>query len=812
MKISPGDLDAVAGKIVALIDLGKIADALGVISSNKDLEDRFSFEHAYCLYREGRLDESLIRLAKVPEEKRADRLRLEGQLRFRLEEYEKCIEVYSELFKSHEESSLEARTNVIAAYIAANRSNEVASVLDAMRITPNEGLELAFNVSCALLDEGLYDEAREQLLAAHRIGEEVLFDEGLDDEEVAAELAAVDAQMAYLDAVEGKIKEAAESLKSVLDLESPDEQANISAAANLCLTQVAFYPADRKGAQEKLHTLEPFLERSGGFLRIKPSLERRLGSTSSQAVLGVYACTCLSAHKNEHAREAVRSLDKLYPGTALGAMMHAAILARDGKIKEALAALETGSSRIKGSKYEFPSVAMGSQLAVHLNDYDKASQLLASLPSEFAKKPAIIATSANLMELKGDASGARNIALNVLNSLAGNESKKWALNKLSALDLSSGKITSAVDHLVEYTKVDAAAWNEPRILHLLPRCIATCDPERCLEVLSNLEPGHTSLDASKVDALEAQGGAALSSKSPMQDKQGTLDFQLAENKKIERKRKRKPRYPKGFDPVNPGPPPDPERWLPKWQRAENKKLRKKRKEKVRDSLNRFACTSRKTKSLSNNSVHLIESYVFHRKLSEEAKEQEKWMRPSTVPSPQNLKQRLRAILLLPPPNRTRRRRRRERDKAKEHYISKPHCKNLSIKNTPNTIILVNHEPQLGGAFAGGTEYPAPPGCVPGICPPCWLRPFRGTIPGAFSAGWGGGGTFTTPSIASTPTGLDGRKLFAISIFKRTGSWGSCAITPPNESIACRICSMLSLNCTSNCVFSCTLKEAIFVRN
>eukprot|EP00890_Picochlorum_soloecismus_P006406 jgi/Picsp_1/6767/NSC_04107-R2_signal recognition particle subunit srp72 len=249
LKISPGDLDAIASKVFALIDLGKIADAIDVISSNKDLEDRFSFEHAYCLYREGRLEESLIHLAKVPEERRADRLRLEGQLRFRLEEYEKCIEVYSELFKSYEESSIEAKTNVIAAYIAANRSNEVASVLDAMRITPNEGLELAFNVSCALLDQGMYEEARDQLLAAHRIGEEVLFDEGLDDDEVAAELAAVDAQMAYLDAAQGKITEAAESLKAVLDLESPDEQANISAAANLCLTQVSFYPADRKGAQ-----------------------------------------------------------------------------------------------------------------------------------------------------------------------------------------------------------------------------------------------------------------------------------------------------------------------------------------------------------------------------------------------------------------------------------------------------------------------------------------------------------------------------------------------------------------------------------
>ena len=47
-----------------------------------------------------------------------------------------------------------------------------------------------------------------------------------------------------------------------------------------------------------------------------------------------------------------------------------------------------------------------------------------------------------------------------------------------------------------------------------------------------------------------------------------------------RKRKRRSRLPKGFDPENPGPPPDPERWLPKWQRSEFKRKRRSRKDKV----------------------------------------------------------------------------------------------------------------------------------------------------------------------------------------------------------------------------------------
>ncbi len=54
----------------------------------------------------------------------------------------------------------------------------------------------------------------------------------------------------------------------------------------------------------------------------------------------------------------------------------------------------------------------------------------------------------------------------------------------------------------------------------------------------------------------------------------------AEGSKDKKRRKRKKRLPAGFDPANPGPLPDPERWLPKWQRSDFKKKRNRRKDKV----------------------------------------------------------------------------------------------------------------------------------------------------------------------------------------------------------------------------------------
>jgi len=67
-----------------------------------------------------------------------------------------------------------------------------------------------------------------------------------------------------------------------------------------------------------------------------------------------------------------------------------------------------------------------------------------------------------------------------------------------------------------------------------------------------------------------------------------------------KKRKRKPKYPKGFDPANPGPPPDPERWLPKRERSSYRPKRKdKRAAQVRGSqgaVAKEAASSSDTKS------------------------------------------------------------------------------------------------------------------------------------------------------------------------------------------------------------------------
>jgi len=576
LKIVPDDFDAVACKVATLVDLRRTKEALDLIDTKVEYrDDRFSFEYAYCLYREGRREEALGHLSKVPEHKSLDRKRLEGQLRYRLEEYDACIKVYTELFKApYNEDSVEAKANLIAAYVAGGRSGEIPSVLKSLGCSSTDGLELAFNVACGMIEDGSVEqEVKEQLMATRRIGEETLFDEGLDDDEMAEELAGVDVQLGFVQALEHAHVEAMNTFKSVLDLDGPDEIANVIAAANVVLCHVQLHTHDRRGAQENIKVLESFLERSGGVLKVRSDLQNRLGHATCQGILATYAAGAIAANKVDHAREAVRSLETMYPGLPLGSLMQATILARDGKTKEAVAVLLAHEGKMKGSAVEASSVLLHAQLASHSQDYNKASDLLNSLPENIKSKPAVVATRTALLELAGSAEAAERVASMALNS-SDDDARRWALKKLATVEIASGKLMEAASRLLELTKVDRASLEDPALLRLLPRCIACCDPSRHAE-MSSLQDEPHDFSGVDVDTLESQAGNMLAHTKQKDEE----DVAQVGEKKAKKKRKRKIRYPKNFDPENPGPLPDPERWLPKWQRAENRKLRKKKKEK-----------------------------------------------------------------------------------------------------------------------------------------------------------------------------------------------------------------------------------------
>ncbi|XP_075504420.1 uncharacterized protein LOC142541852 [Primulina tabacum] len=100
--------------------------------------------------------------------------------------------------------------------------------------------------------------------------------------------------------------------------------------------------------------------------------------------------------------------------------------------------------------------------------------------------------------------------------------------------------------------------------------------EKLLKTVYNL----TGID---VESLEKTSGAKHVESNGLT--LGIAEAYKSKKEKPKKKRKRKPKYPKGFDPAKLGPPPDPERWLPKRERSSYRpKWKEKRAAKIRGSL------------------------------------------------------------------------------------------------------------------------------------------------------------------------------------------------------------------------------------
>jgi len=593
LKLLPGDADAVSCKVALLIDLGNTDDALKFIDAQPDLASSLAFERAYCTYRQGRLQEALAILHSVGDERAADRLQLEAQVQYRLGNHTEAIALYGRLFQDYQIENIEIQTNVVASYAMGGRSAEVPAVLSAMRRSSKDSFELAFNVACGLIETGDLTKSEEQLDLAKRVGEEALYDEELDEDEIAAELAPIAAQLAYVAARRGMFEEAVVSLQDCLELlGSTDTAAGAAAAVNLSAVLLRLHPGDRKTAAEGMRALEPCVERTGGLIKVKSSLEGRLGAIHCEALLAGYATAALVASKIDIAKETVRSMEKLFThrgGSVHAALLQAALMAREGRPKDANTSLEITSKTLAGTSEGMDACLMRVQLAAHGGDAKTAEALLAALPTEHLIKPAVIATRAALLEQQGNLEGAAAVlqfALSNSNEAKEGAGARWVLHRLAIVNIKDGNLDAAVDYLQRLMDVSPECLEDPELLTLFPR-LAACTRSGIANALLTKLPVPPEMAAAAVDGLEASASAghrrgAENAAIPGNRKaDGSREgaATTATEKKNRLKRKRKSRLPKNFDPENPGPMPDPERWMPKWQRADAKKARKKRKDK-----------------------------------------------------------------------------------------------------------------------------------------------------------------------------------------------------------------------------------------
>ncbi|KAK3166190.1 hypothetical protein QOZ80_1AG0042580 [Eleusine coracana subsp. coracana] len=573
LKAAPGDEDAVRCKIVAHIKSDETDKALAAIRAAERLPIDLSYYKAYCYYRQNKLPEAL-ELLRGQEETSAV-LQLESQIFYRLGRMNDCMDCYEKLQK-FKIDSMDLKINIIAALVAAGRASEVQATMKAQKIDLTtralrdaRSFELAYNSACTLIESKKYAEAKEQLDLAKRIGKEELMVEDYAEDEIEFELAPVSTQLAYVQQLQGQTQEAMGTYINMTKEKSADPSSRAVATTNLISLK------GTKDAADNLRKLDRFIEKSTApnQLQLVESLDFKLSPRQKEALYSARVLLLLHANKTEQAHELVSGLHGMFRDNVFPVLLQAAVHVREKKVQKAEEVLSKYAEKHPGnSKGVLLALA---QIAANANHFQLAADSLAKIP-DIQHMPATVATIVALKERLGDSTAAASVLDSAIqwwkNAMTEDNNKlDLFMREAATFKLSHGRDEEACLLYEELVKSHGSI----EALAGLVTTSARTNLEKAEQYEKKLKP-LPGLKGINVESLEKTSGARHVDVAQSINVEVTVD-----HKKKTKKRKRKPRYPKGFDPANPGPPPDPERWLPKRERSSYRPKRKDKRAQVR---------------------------------------------------------------------------------------------------------------------------------------------------------------------------------------------------------------------------------------
>ncbi|KAL3354185.1 hypothetical protein AABB24_018704 [Solanum stoloniferum] len=570
LAAAPGDEDAIRCKVVALVKADSIEEALVAIKdSRKKGSVDLSFFKAYCLYRQNKLEEALESLKG--QEGSTESILLESQILYRLGKMGASVDIYQKLPKSTIDS---LEINLVAGLVSAGRSSEVQGTLDSLRVKATSSFELAYNTACSLIEREKYKDAEQLLLSARRIGQEALMEENLADDDVEIELAPIAVQIAYVQQILGNTQEAVASYTDLVKRNLADESSLAVAVNNLIALK------GPKDVSDGLRKLDKLIEKSDGpeKFQLARGLDLKLSQKQREAIYTNRVLLLLHSNKMDQARELVSALPAMFPGSLMPVLLQAAVHVRENKAAKAEEIL--GQYADKFPDRSKVILLARAQVAAAAGHPQIAADSLEKIP-DIQHKPATVATIVSLKERAGDTDGADAVFDSAIkwwsNAMTEDNKLNTIMQEAAAFKLRHGRKEEAARLYEQLVKSHGSI----EALVGLIQTAAHGDIEKAEAYEKQLKP-LPGLKAIDVDSLEKTSGAKHAEKGP---NAGVTETYEAKSKdKAKKKRKRKPKYPKGFDPANPGPPPDPERWLPKRERSSYRPKRKdKRAAQVRGS-------------------------------------------------------------------------------------------------------------------------------------------------------------------------------------------------------------------------------------
>lgn len=275
------------------------------------------------------------------------------------------------------------------------------------------------------------------------------------------------------------------------------------------------------------------------------------------------------------AQELVAALPEMFPDSISPVLLQAAVLVREKKVPKAEEIL--GQYADKLPEKSKPLLLARAQIAAAAGHSQIAAESLSRIPN-IQHMPSTVATIVSLRSRLGDVSGANAVLDSAIqwwrNAMTEDNKLNVLVQEAASFKLNHGREEEALKLYEELVKTQGST----AALVGLVMTAAHTDLEKA-ELYEKKLRDLTGLKGINVESLEKTHGA-----KQVEGAQATKMEVSEEAKKARaKKRKRKPRYPKGFDPANPGPPPDPERWLPKRERSSYRPRRKDKRGQTRGS-------------------------------------------------------------------------------------------------------------------------------------------------------------------------------------------------------------------------------------
>lgn len=582
-------------RVFALLNLSRWGDVLQCCEKYKSGEDAFTFERAYCLYRLNKFQEALDTLGTAEGDEDCDRIkRLEAQVRYRMGDYNTCAGIYEGIYEEAPDDN-DALVCAMASHISGEKARNAISLTKNAAEHLENSYEVCFNIACAYIDEDRLAEAESKLHDAKNLCMQEL--EGdLDDDEDAAkledheELAAIHVQrgcMLQRRDGPGDLEEATELYNRVLRQRTGTTgEVDVTVLAVACNNVVALR-SEGKSLFDSLKRIN---------VASKESLEHKLTTKQTVEIAMNKCLLLLQARKLDDAKRELQRLGEAHPGHPRVAILEAVIASKDKK------AMGSPEEVLQSYLAKHPGSEEVLLCLAHIHEQHSrsknAAEALTQLPAESRAQPktveAIVALHLRQKRPEKAVACLRE-AIEFWNSQEDVEETFGAvLRTASRVAAQVNDRAFAAEVFQAYLeKVDGS---DNDALCGLVQALASTDIEKAEEYAERLqvpEYGHLDpeeLEASPIpkvqkfkQAAHAVMAAQAISQAPAED--GSTKSKVAVGrepnmvgKTATKKRKTKIRYPKGFDPENPGPLPDPERWLPKHERAEyKKKMNKKNK-------------------------------------------------------------------------------------------------------------------------------------------------------------------------------------------------------------------------------------------